>query len=180
MTINAQCPNCGGQLAAPERAAGKILKCPQCLTPIQVPSLDEPVSTFLPDQRKKCPFCAELIAAEAIKCRFCGSMLVPFPQPDLPARASQESQRIHPSDPPKSPVLMGLLSGCCIAGLGQMVLGQVLKGAMCLIGVMLLAVVTHGVSALVTWPLLGVDAYLVAKKLKSGKTVTPWECFPMG
>lgn len=31
-----------------------------------------------PDRRKPCPFCGELIAESAIKCRFCGSMLVPI------------------------------------------------------------------------------------------------------
>jgi TM2 domain-containing membrane protein YozV len=75
---------------------------------------------------------------------------------------------------------MGLLSGCCIAGLGQMVLGQVVKGVVFLIGAMALAAITAGLSIFATWPLMGVDAYMVARKLKSGSSVTEWESFPSG
>ena len=72
---------------------------------------------------------------------------------------------------------MGILSGCCIAGLGQMILGQVIKGVVILIGSMIAAVLTAGVSILVTWPLGGIDAYLVAKKLKDGRSVGQWDFF---
>ena len=72
---------------------------------------------------------------------------------------------------------MALLSFCCLAGLGQIVLGQTIKGVMILLGSMVLAVVTGGFSVFVTWPLGGLDAYLIAKKLQSGKSVGQWECF---
>ena len=81
------------------------------------------------------------------------------------------------SDPPKDPVLMGILSGCLIAGLGQILLGQTAKGIAILLGSMVLAAVTFGVSIFITWPVGGVDAYLIAKKLKEGKAVGQWEFF---
>lgn len=39
---------------------------------------------------KKCPFCAEEIQDEAIKCRFCGSMLTDAELPAPPGRASED------------------------------------------------------------------------------------------
>ena len=84
---------------------------------------------------------------------------------------------IHPSNSPHNPVFMGILSGCCIAGLGQVILGQKIKGLVILLGSMVLAVLTGGISIFVTWPAGGIDAYLIAKKLKEGKSVGQWEFF---
>ena len=72
---------------------------------------------------------------------------------------------------------MAVLSGCCIAGLGQIILGQVAKGIVILLGSMVIGALTMGISILVTWPAGAVDAYMIAKKLKEGHTVGQWEFF---
>jgi TM2 domain-containing membrane protein YozV len=87
------------------------------------------------------------------------------------------SGHVTASIPPKDPVLMAVLSGCCIAGLGQIILGQVTKGVVILLGSIALGAVTMGVSVFVTWPLGAIDAYMIAKKLKEGRIVGQWEFF---
>jgi hypothetical protein len=104
----------------------------------------------------------------------------PYPQHQVPPQGAYPGgpKLIMPSNPPKDPVLMGMLSGCCIAGLGQVVLGQVTKGIVLLLFNVVIVLFTAGFAALVTWPLMGIDAYLVAKKLRSGQPVGEWEFFP--
>ncbi|MFN0051574.1 MAG: hypothetical protein ACKV0T_05245 [Planctomycetales bacterium] len=92
MPISVECPSCGKRLKAPDSAAGKKAKCPQCGTPVPIPemvyeaeeaeesygfqdpSLDEYDAPEADDGRKPCPACGEMIMAKAAKCRFCGEI----------------------------------------------------------------------------------------------------------
>jgi TM2 domain-containing membrane protein YozV len=168
------CTSCGNQFPGSAIPAGASVNCPTCGVPLETAIVLEAAEVQRGQQFKKCPFCAEQIAAEAIKCRFCGSML---PMPDA-SRRPGDDHLIWPKAKPDSPIVIALASTIVITGLGQMVVGQVAKGVVFLLGSVVLAVLTFGLSLLVTWPLIGIDAYMVARKLKAGKPVSKWECFP--
>lgn len=84
-----------------------------------------------------------------------------------------------PSDPPKDPVMMCILS-VLIVGLGQIILGQTGKGITMLVGVILFGLFTcfYGfLLAPIFWLIAGLDAYKIANKLKQGNSVGAWEFF---
>lgn len=120
-----------------------------------------------------CHGCGGETNPEAAVCMKCGVSLAP-----PPAQTNQSGrQMIHPPQTPYSPLVMFLASFCCIAGLGQIILGQTIKGVVILLISIVMAVITMGFSAIILWPLGGIDAYCIAKKLQSGKSVGEWEFF---
>lgn len=46
--------------------------------------------TMLDDGMKKCPFCAELIKSEAVKCKHCGSDLTSSSEDSRPVKTEEE------------------------------------------------------------------------------------------
>jgi len=83
---------------------------------------------------------------------------------------------VYPSDPPKSSTTATLLS-CFITGVGQIYLGQTLKGLAWLVGGVALSAATGGILAIPIWIAVMVDAYRIGKKLESGQPVGQWEFF---
>lgn len=140
---------------------------------------------------KFCWNCAAETNAAAIVCVKCG---VPTTKPGRAATAPRpakpgavqvvgEEQLVYPSDPPKDPVMMCVLS-VLLVGLGQILLGQTAKGITLLFGALLggcvLGLVTLGLGFFlvpIIWLASAIDAYKIANKLKEGTPVGKWEFF---
>ena len=81
-----------------------------------------------------------------------------------------------PSDPPRDPTLMAILS-FLIPGLGQIVLGQTVKGVVLLVLYVGAGLITVCVGSLPVLIVAIVDAYQIGVKLRNGQPVKQWEFF---
>ena len=109
-----------------------------------------------------CHSCGSSVNSNQAMCIKCGVQL-------------KEINKTQTTDSP-NPALMGVLS-FLITGLGQMVMGQVAKGIVMLIGSIILAFFTLGLSSIITIAISIIDAVLIAKKKQQGRQVGEWEFF---
>lgn len=101
MAIQVTCPSCLGKFNAPDTAAGKRAKCPNCGGAIQITAaapvedildaepvgaspysdddfaIEAPAALPAAPDTKPCPMCGETIQRSALKCRHCGEIFDP-------------------------------------------------------------------------------------------------------
>jgi DNA-directed RNA polymerase subunit RPC12/RpoP len=130
MDISFSCNKCGQQIAIDEAGAGQLVDCPKCGIPIEVPCKSQPMGKAvvpppLPSvpaaqsATKKCPYCAEEIRHDAIKCKHCGEF--------LNRTAATDGQPASSPKPTWSPGVAAVLS-LVIPGAGQMYRGRLGEG----------------------------------------------------
>lgn len=88
MSIRVVCRGCGKGVKAPEKYAGKVVKCPGCKSPLQLPKVTEassapsapsnpqaknlkPEPASLPPPPPPQPVSSELVVSESIDCPYC-------------------------------------------------------------------------------------------------------------
>ena len=148
------CTNCGQEIA--ENAA----VCTHC-------------GVMVGTEKKFCANCGQAVNANQAICLGCGCALAPAGKPAGNALNAGQKQ-IQPSG--KSASTATILS-CLLVGLGQMYLGQVLKGVAMLVGGIVLGALTAGIASIPIWIIAMVDANKIGKKLEAGQSVGEWEFF---
>lgn len=156
--------------------------CPQC-------QLQQPLSAAF------CPGCGRQFRTTAPHQPMPEkTIVVSTPAPKMPGEYMPPGM-VPPSSPPSGPIYVvtpgdiwvtagkhpawaALLASlfCCAVG-GQFYNQQYIKGIVLLLAQIVLAVLTAGVSLLVTYPALILDACLVAARLNRGEAIGQWQCF---
>ncbi len=101
----------------------------------------------------------------------------PPPPPPAPSPGGGGGDLVHPSNPPKDPVLILLLNLFLFGGVGYLVMGQKMKGIVAIVVALVIAIPTCGTGSLAVGVLGAVDGYLQAMQLKAGYPVGQWTFF---
>ena len=113
-----------------------------------------------------CGNCGNAVKPEQTVCLSCGAAVA--------AGGGSNNEPIRNNG--KSAFTATILS-CLVIGLGQMYLGQIMKGVAILLGGIVLSTVTAGILGLPIWIAAMIDAYKIGKRLENGETVGQWQFF---
>jgi molecular chaperone DnaK len=199
--IRFTCPSCKMALQAALDQAGALTACPKCKTKMKVPvpaNSKLALSVSSPPPAAAPQVLSSISPSSASNPKVNGPPESDTVPPQIASTlAEPRIKTIVASNPPKDPILMGILS-LLFPWLGQFILGQTIKAigmflitpfVVVIFGIPLLAFGVFGVkgffAAYLCFGLLllavnvlsAADAFLIAKKLRSGQGVETWGFF---
>lgn len=148
------CTNCGQEIA------NNAAVCTHC-------------GVAVGQEKKFCAKCGQAVNADQAICLGCGRALTQMGN-GMNNFQNAGQKKIQPSGKSAS---TAVLLTCLITGLGQMYLGQVLKGVVILLATIVIGALTAGVGSIVIWIIAMIDASKIGKKLEAGQSVGEWEFF---
>jgi hypothetical protein len=95
-----------------------------------------------------------------------------FPTPPPPSGGGL----VHPTNPPKDPILVMVLNLLVAGGVGYIIMGQKTKGIVAIV-VWLLGLIACGIPSGIVSILGAIDGYLQAQQLQQGHPVGEWTFF---
>ena len=101
----------------------------------------------------------------------------PPPPPAAPSGAPGGGDLVHPTTPPKDPILVLVLNLLLAGGVGYIIMGQKTKGIVAIVAYVILLFVTCGAGSGVVAIVAAIDGYLQAQQLQQGKPVGQWTWF---
>lgn len=148
------CTNCGQEIA------NNAAVCTHC-------------GVAVGQEKKFCAKCGQAVNADQAICLGCGCALTQMGN-GMNNFQNAGQKTIHACGKSAS---TAVLLTCLITGLGQMYLGQVLKGVVILLATIVIGALTAGVGSIVILIIAMIDASKIGKKLEAGQSVGEWEFF---
>ena len=112
-----ECPSCGSPFLIAEQYRGREVKCPRCST-TSIADDNKPAETPA-GSTMPCPFCAEEISTNVIRCQHCGSIVRqpgPGPVQGYPQRTSGMAI---------ASLVLGLIPCMCVPSLLAIIFGHI-------------------------------------------------------
>ena len=125
-----------------------------------------------------CPKCGTQAPDAGRFCAACGQPLNATSSERLTVGAPSSSppQLVYPRNPPLSPHLCWV--NIVFGGLAQIIHGQVAKGLVLLVAMMIAYATVPVVGNIPICIISIIDAYMVGKTLRAGQPVQKWQWFP--
>jgi TM2 domain-containing membrane protein YozV len=127
-------------------------------------------------EKKFCKNCGCQVNSNQVICVNCGCALQ-MPQANRAFAGGAPGQQKKMISHAGTSATTATILSCLIPGLGQICLGQTVKGIAILIGGSLLSFVSMGILGIPIWIIAMIDANKIGKKLEAGESVGEWDFF---